>query len=167
MPDSKFSASVFKDPSWWHWAATIPLLGLHLAGYPEALVAAVVLCCIMAGYFELRVRAIKPFPVQIRIAYAVLLLAGALPLMQWIHWVQLVGTTAMITVGYCPLLRLLKLLPWNRTQPLTPAYLHQTFIRDPMAGGLVQFNSSPQTSADCCSLQQPSMSCKTQDTHLA
>jgi len=68
------------------------------------------------------------FPVQVRAAYLALLVAGLYPPLGFIHWVQLVGTWAMVLVGYCPLARALSLLPWNRSQPLSAALVRRTFV---------------------------------------
>lgn len=52
--------------------------------------------------------------------------------MIWVHWVQVIGTTAMVTAGYCLLARLLRLAPFNRTDPLTWSLIDQVRLRDPL-----------------------------------
>lgn len=47
---------------------------------------------------------------------------------QWIHWVQLVGTSARVLIGYCFLARPLSLAPWKRWQPLTWTLLRRTYF---------------------------------------
>ena len=147
--------SVLKDPSWWHWVATVPLLSLHLSGVSWALGMAAVLCLAATGYFLSHTRSVKPYPVQIRIAYLAWMLVGLLPWMGWMHWIQLAGTSAMVTVGYCPLARMLGLLPFNRSQPLTWSLVGQLFLRDPCAGGLVRWFPNSEAVANCCSIQPP------------
>lgn len=83
------------------------------------------------------VRNVTAFPLQVRVAYAMLLAAGLWAPLQWIHLIQLVGTTARVLVGYCLLARTLSLAPWNRRQPLTWSMLRRTFF-------------SPQTAAPPC-----------------
>src|SRR5690606_36286313 len=112
MRAAKLDLHALQDASWWHWAATVPLLAGHLAGIPVCLAAAMVLCGLMAVYFWAQVRDVRPMPVQVRLAYLALLLAGTLPALAWVHWVQVVGTSAKVLVGYCPLVRMLTLLPW-------------------------------------------------------
>src|SRR5258708_3806508 len=112
----KIDRQVLTDLSWWHWACTVPLLAASLAGYPSAIVAAMVLCGAAGLYFLVRIQRLRPFPVQVRIAYLALLSLGLLPWMQWLHWIQLVGTCTMVVAGYCPLIRLLSLAPLNRTE---------------------------------------------------
>lgn len=143
--------SVFRDVSWWHWAATIPLLAAHVAGYPGARLAAIGLCALVGGYFLLRLGRLRPYPVQVRAAYLGLLLCGMLPGMNWVYWVPLVGTTAMVVVGYCPLLRMLSIAPWNCAEPLSYSLLWRTFALEPRAGGLVRSLAVP--TARSCSVQ--------------
>jgi len=145
----RFDPSVLHDPSWWHWVATVPLLAAHLAGVPWALAAAILLCLLMAAWYAARLRAIQPFPVQIRLAFAALLLAGSAPGMSWLHWVQLGGTSVMVTLGYCLLGRLLMLAPWNRSMPLSLSLLGDALFRWPTAGGILAAECSPPAA---CSL---------------
>jgi hypothetical protein len=88
----------------------------------------------MAAYYFARVRRWRPLPVQVRLAYFGWLATGLLPGMQWMHYVALVGTTAMVTVGYCPLARLLGLLGFNRSEPLTVGLLRRQFLSAPHGG---------------------------------
>jgi hypothetical protein len=75
--------------------------------------------------------------------------------MGWMHWIQLAGTSAMVTVGYCPLARMLGLLPFNRSQPLTWSLVCQLFLRDPCVGGLVRWFPNSEAVANCCSIKRP------------
>lgn len=153
MRSPVINRAALADPSWRHWAATVPLLGAHLAGSPWALPIATGLCAVAAAYFAWRVGGLKPYPAQVRVAYLVLLAAGALPGMQWIHWVQLAGTSAMVAVGYCPLVRALSLLPFNRADPLSGRLVWRVLVTEPVAGGLLAWSlvdAAPP--AACCSL---------------
>jgi hypothetical protein len=153
MLTTKIDARVLADPSWWHWALTVPLLAAHLAAVPKALAAAMVLCGIVGLFFFARLGSVRLMPVQVRLAYLALLALGLAPGMGWLHWVQLVGTSAMVTFGYCPLVRLLTLLPWNRGEPLSSGFL-KALAFAPAAGGLWRWRSlAAETSAACsCSL---------------
>jgi hypothetical protein len=44
---------------------------------------------------------------------------------------QLVGTTTMVTIGYCPLICLLTLAPMNRTDVLTLSLLWRVLVLEP------------------------------------
>ncbi len=138
---------VWKDPSWWHWALTIPLMVVNLAGYRWGIFAAMGLCAVVGCYFWYRLRQVKPYPVQVRIAYPVWSALGLLPGMQWMLWIQLCGTTAMVTVGYCPLIRVLSLLPINGTEPLTASLVWQAFVKQPCARGVVKRTTPAVSSA--------------------
>ncbi len=81
---------------------TLPLLIASLAGYWWVIVIVMVLCGVMGVYFFVRLRQIRPYPVQVRIAYLGLLAIGKLPWMQWIHWMQLVGTATMVGSAIVP-----------------------------------------------------------------
>jgi hypothetical protein len=146
MPKPRIDRHVLRDASWWHWATTLPLLVAALAGYRWAIVAAMVWCGVMGIYFYVRLRQLRPFPVQVRIAYLGLLAIGTLPWMKWIHLMQLIGTTTMVTTGYCPLIRLMSLTPINRTDPLTLSLMWRTLFQEPCVGGLIDWSAGERTS---------------------
>jgi len=147
---------VLRDPSWLHWAVTIPLLAGHIAGVRGCLEVAITLCVIMAVGMWTRTRSVLAMPVQVRIAYGALLAFGTAPGMFWVYYVQLIGTTAMVLFGYCPLVRMLTLLPWNRKGPISGTWLLR-LIFAPAPGGLVDWSrlslTAPAASCSCsCSL---------------
>jgi hypothetical protein len=63
------------------------------------------------------------------------------PPLSFIHWIQLVGTTAVVTVGYCPLARIMVLMPWNRSRPLTVALAWNTIISPPVADSILEVHA--------------------------
>lgn len=128
MSRQRFNTEVLLDPSWWHWTATIPLLVLTLAGHPWACWIAIGLCAVVGAYYFYNIKQMQPYPVQLRVAYVVVLLCGMLPGMNWFYWVPLVGTMAMVLVGYCSLRRLLSLAPWNRSGPFSFARFWHVFV---------------------------------------
>lgn len=144
---------VLTDPSWWHWAITIPILVLHLTGVPGAIEVAIAICLGFTCVYYFRLRSLKPFPIQIRVVFLGLLLVGLLPGMAWVHWVQAIGTTAMVTVGYCLLARLLRLTSFNRTEPLTWSMVAQVLFKDPCSGGLLLGSQVPVSTGGCCSMR--------------
>ncbi len=142
---------MFRDPSWLHWATTIPLLAGHIAGIDGCLEVAITFCVCMALAMWTRTRSVAAMPVQVRIAYAALLAIGTSPGMFWVYYVKLVGTIAMVLFGYCPLVRLLTLLPWNRTQRINRTWLTRLILA-PAPGGLFDWsNSSHAKIAASCS----------------
>lgn len=146
-----FDPRVLTDPAWWHWAVTVPLLAAHLVGIPGALGAALALCAAMAAYYFARVRRWRPLPVQARLAYIGWLLTGLLPGMQWLHYVALVGTFARITVGYCLLVRLLGLVGFNRSEPLSVRLVARQLFSPPDGGLFYRPAAGPTNS---CSLRR-------------
>ncbi len=78
----------------------------------------------------------------------------SLPALAWVHWVQLVGTSAMVLVGYCPLVRMLTLLPWNRSEAISRPWLRNLAFA-PARGGLWDWSvgASPAPAACSCSVR--------------
>lgn len=153
---------VLSDPGWWHWTITIPVVAAHLLGVPWAIAAAMFLSAAMALYYFLRLRRVRPFPVQLRLAFLGVLLIGLLPAMFWLYYVALVGMTVRVTVGYCLLSRLLGLAWFNRSEPLTFSLLRRQFLSPP-SGGLLRWRRTPEVDVvESCSLQSrrlPGMAC--------
>ncbi len=126
-----------RNVAWWYWLATVPLLAARFAGWEPALPLALTLTAVQLLHFRIRTGNARSFPVQVRTAYLALLIAGGWPPFAFLHAIQLVGTTAMVTVGYCPLARCVSLLPWNRRQPLTLALVQRTFLSPPVRGSIL------------------------------
>jgi hypothetical protein len=129
------------DVGWWHWAVTLPLLAAHV-GFGEAarpaFEAATVLCAAMAALACWRTGDPLATAVQVRLAFLALLVLGLAPAAAWFHWLQLAGMSTMLAVGYCPLARLLELMPWNRDEPLTAQSVRATFLTRPACGGILR-----------------------------
>lgn len=78
------------------------------------------------------------FPVQVRLAYVAWVMVGTyVPHMQSLMWITTVGLAANLFVGYCPLVRLLTLLPINRNEPLSFDFVKRVFLSPPMPGRFV------------------------------
>jgi hypothetical protein len=120
--------TTIRDLGWWYWTLTAGLLGAGLFGRPEGIPLAMALCVIQIAHVLSLTRDLTAFPLQVRIAYLAMLIAGLWEPLQWIHWMQLAGTTARVLAGYCLLARTLSLAPWNRSQPLTLPLIKQTFL---------------------------------------
>lgn len=58
--------------------------------------------------------------------------------MQWLYWVPTIGTWAQLIFGYCTMARCVSLLPWNRSEPFTPALVARTFFSRPVRGNILQ-----------------------------
>ena len=121
---------------WWIWALT--WLGLVI-GYVDrrgwnfvvefSAIHALLFLALFEGQFT-------AFPVQVRIAYFLWVACGTFlpsPCEVLMH-ITLIGLFANITVGYCPLARMMSLLPWNRTVPLTWDLIYRTIVSPPTKG---------------------------------
>lgn len=123
-----------RDITWWFWLATDIALANTLLVDRVFLKAAVALAAIQIPVFIRRGGGPFAFPAQVRFSYLGLLIIGMWPPFGLVHWVQLVGTTAMVLFGYCFLARCLSLLPWNRSRPLTARLFAATFLTPPVEG---------------------------------
>ena len=93
----------WKEMDWWYWLVTDGLLIGALAGWRWGIYPAIALTVVQTVHYLVRERRIAAFPVQVRLGYLLLLVLGMYPPLAFIHWIQLAGTTAVVTVGYCPL----------------------------------------------------------------
>jgi hypothetical protein len=123
-----------KEASWWAWLLIATLLAVGLAGVEVGFYAAIALSTAQAGWVLWKHRAWKPYPVQIRVAYTACLCLYLLPGFRWMFWVPMLGTFALVLFGYCLMARLLSLMPWNRSEPLTGELLRRTFFSAPVIG---------------------------------
>lgn len=118
--------------TWWLWALTGGAVAASLAGWGPGLRAALALTAVQVVHQAARTRSVHSFPVQVRAAYLLILLAGTWPPLRALHPLQLAGTVALIVFDYCPLARMLSLLPWNRRHPFTLSLLRTTFLSPPV-----------------------------------
>ncbi len=128
----------WKEMDWWYWLVTDGLLIGSLAGWRWGTYPVIALTVIQTVHCLVRGRRIAAFPVQVRLGYLLLLVMGMYPPLSFIHWIQLAGTTAVVTVGYCPLARIMVLMPWNRGRALTAELVWNTIISSPVTGSLLE-----------------------------
>lgn len=132
--------SRYKQLSWWYWLATDLLLAAALWGWGLGFVPVVGLTILHMLHFRLREGTWLAFPVQVRIGYLLWLLAGLWSPLGWFHWIQIAGTTAMVLVDYCPMARMVSLLPWNRRSPLSLRLVWRTFASPPTRGSILDLD---------------------------
>ncbi len=78
------------------------------------------------------------FPVQVRLAYVAWVAIGTyVPYMGSLLWITTLGLATNLFVGYCPLARLLSLLPINRSEPLSCNLVRRIFLSPPMQGRFI------------------------------
>ncbi len=75
------------------------------------------------------------FPAQVRIAYFLWVAVGTyVPYMEILMYITMVGLATNLFWGYCPLARMLYLLPWNREERFSFNLLRRVFLSPPVAG---------------------------------
>ncbi|MBI1423206.1 MAG: hypothetical protein GC149_07060 [Gammaproteobacteria bacterium] len=130
---------LYRDIGWWYWLVTTGLLGAELiGGWQAGAYLAIGLCVIQALHYFMREGAVDAFPVQVRVAYLFLLLIGLWSPLRFVHWIQFLGTIAMVGYGYCLLARIMSLMPWNRHEPMSGKLLVRTFFSPPVQGNILQ-----------------------------
>jgi hypothetical protein len=88
---------------------------------------------------------VAAFPNQVRIAYVVWVALGTyLPGGVLLLWITTVGLATNLFWGYCPLARMLYLLPWNREAPLTASLVARVFTTPPVEGRFTPRPESPR-----------------------
>lgn len=134
-----------KTLGWWYWLATLPLLITAVAGGERDLFPPLIAFTLwQAAHFRLRSGALVAPPVQTRIGYTLLLVAGLWSPLAFVHWIQVAGTTAMVVAGYCPLARFLSLMPWNRGEPFTLELVRRTVLASPSTWRFVRPDLQPR-----------------------
>lgn len=78
---------------------------------------------------------VAAFPVQVRIGYLLAVAVGTyVPYMTFLMYVALVGLLGNLFFRYCPLARMLCLLPWNREEPFSLGLVARVFLSPPVDG---------------------------------
>ena len=128
---------------WWVWFATWLLLILGLfdrSFYLWVVILSALHAVLFLGLFRFRT---SPFPVQVRLAYLLWVAVGTyVPGMIVLMWITTLGLPANLFLNYCPLARLMLLMPWNRTEPLSLNLLRRVFLSPPSAGRFVPGRNS-------------------------
>jgi len=128
----------YKDIAWWYWLVTVILLTTGMFVGTVGFYLAIVLTIIHCIHYLFKEKTVTAFPVQVRIAYLVLLLISLPDYFQFIFWVPLVGTWAQVIFGYCAMARFLSLFSWNRNEPLTFNFLLKIIFARPVRGSVLQ-----------------------------
>jgi hypothetical protein len=78
---------------------------------------------------------VAAFPVQVRIAYFAWVAVGTyVPYMVILIYITTIGLATNLFVNYCPLARMMYLLPWNREETLSLNLVARVFLSPPVAG---------------------------------
>jgi len=138
--------------SWWVWTATACLLLAGIMGVRVAFPLAMATTVAQLAFLLARDRKLRTFPVQLRVAYLLLLLVCHLPGMNWLYWWPMLGTFALVVFGYCLLARVLSLLPMNSAEPYSIERLKRTFISRPDPRRASRSSSSMGCPRNLCSI---------------
>ena len=131
--------------AWRYWFVTALLLTAVVAGWGLAMPLAIALSAVQIGHFLYRERSLAAFPTQVRIGYLLWMLAAQWPPLEVMFWILFVGTWANVLAGYCPLARMMSLLPWNRTLAFSPRLVWTVFFTPPVQGSILQLVRRPAT----------------------
>jgi len=126
-----------RELSWWYWLVTGLFLAGALSGCPLGFAPAIGLTVVQTLHYLLKEGSVQAFPVQVRVGYLAWMLAGLWGPLGFLLWIQLVGTAAAVLIDYCPMARMLSLLPWNRRSPLSVGLLLKTFVHPPVRGTIL------------------------------
>jgi hypothetical protein len=131
------------------WAVTAPLLAASMGGVPGTLEAALALCAISTVYYLAKLRALRPYRVQVRLGFMAVVLLSMLPALEVIRWVPVLGTSSQVLFGYCPMARLLDLAPWNRERGVAWKDIVEVVTRPPgeeglLAGAMARADATPR-----------------------
>lgn len=129
----------YRALSWWYWLVIVAFLTAGVFGWPAGFLIAIGLAALQFMHFAIREHSITSFPVQVRFGYLlVLLLFFALPDdVRWLYWLPVIGTWTTVLFGYCPLARIVSLLPWNRKEVFSFSLLKRTFLSAPVRGSIL------------------------------
>jgi len=134
-PWQHLSKSSRKRLIWWLWLITwLLLLGglFDRSFYHWVVLLSALHSLLFLWLFRFR---IDPFPVQVRLAYLLWTFLGTyVPGMTFLMYITTVGLPANLFLNYCPLARLMLLMPWNRTEPLSLTFLKRVFLSPPSVG---------------------------------
>ncbi len=137
-PDSiwkRMTQSLRKKTVWGLWFITFAglVLGFFYRQFYEYVVYFSAAHTVL--FFFLFALQLKAFPVQLRIAYLIWVVVGTyVPHMVILMYITTVGLASNLFVGYCPLARMMYLLPWNREESFSFGLLKSVVLTQPVPG---------------------------------
>lgn len=126
----------YRDVGWWYWLVSWALVISGLAGWERGFYLVIGLSFFQIVHYAAREKSATAFPVQVRIAFFIFtLLAFAKPL-RFLYFIPAIGLAARVLVDYCCMARLISLLPWNRSEPLSLNLIKQRIFSPPVDGSI-------------------------------
>ena len=123
---------------WWNWAIVTTLLLAGLADIQGARETAFAIAAAQACIYLFTYRSAVHFPTQVRLVYVTWMAMSFLPGFIFMFWIQLAGTLTLTVTGYCPLARILMLLPVNCRFPLTLERVKRILLHPPTEGSVLE-----------------------------
>ena len=120
-----------------YWQLTVLLLAAHAFGVHAAMPAAIGLTAWQAAHALAARRSAMHLEVQVRVGFLLLLLIGLLPGGWVLHAAVFAGVNALLIAGYCPMARMLVLMPWNRSVPLSLGLVRWVLLAPPSDGPIL------------------------------
>ncbi len=107
----------FTSLDWWCWATlSISLIGA-ISGSEAGHRMALVLAGVQVVIWFLRNRNPASLPTQVRVVFLLLFAASFHPFFGSLKWGLAAGTASTAVLGYCPIARILMLMPFNQSDP--------------------------------------------------
>jgi len=128
----------YRSLSWWYWLVTVCFLTAGVSVWAPGFLCAIGVTVFQLLHFIVREGSLSPFPVQVRLAYVLLLLVAVPVKPRLIYWLPIIRTWAQVLTGYCTMARRVSLLPWNRNEPVAGALLRRTYLSAPVRGSILQ-----------------------------
>lgn len=129
---------MFNKISWWLWLATVIFLTAGVFGWTPGFYIAILLAVFQLIYFSITEERFSAFPVQIRIAFLLVVLIPLWEPLRFLYWIPVAGIWVLVLTGYCLMARILSLVPWNRKEPLSASLIKRTFLAPPVKGNILQ-----------------------------
>lgn len=126
----------FKSIAWWYWVASWLFIVAGLAGWEPGFFWVTALSAWQILHFVILEKSLTLFPVQVRMGFFLISLAGLWPPLRFIYWIPAIGLFARVTIDYCLLARLMSLFPWNRKEPLTWDFIRRRIFSPPTNGSV-------------------------------
>ena len=93
---------------------------------------------LQVAHYWLREGSFAAFPVQVRLAYAgMMLLDLAWEPMRWHLWMMAFFTLVLVLTDWCLISRLMALMPWNRREAMSWPLVQRTFLSPPVRGSIL------------------------------
>ena len=122
----------YKNVDWQYLLICATGLTLGLTGWKIGFLIAIAMAVVQLIHTLITNRSLGAFPVQVRIAYTLLLISAWPESMNWLYWLPAIGTWAYIFFSYCLLARTLSLLPFISKKALSIKRVRNILLAPPV-----------------------------------